>query len=99
MSKPWARCARCEADLYPRLARRTEEGWACADRLGCGRRAATKRRNDERAEDLAWMAAGGETLAGAAERLGISVDALTEWGRSNGQAELVERLRRNGWAA
>lgn len=99
MSDAWARCCRCEADLYPRLARRTEEGWACAGRLPCGRRAASRRRNDERAEDLAWMAASGETLAGAAERLGISTDALTEWGRRFDQAELVGRLRRNGWAA
>ena len=31
MTAPYARCAKCDRDLYPRLARRTEEGWACAD--------------------------------------------------------------------
>lgn len=33
----------------------------------------------ERREDLAWMAATGETTEGAAARLGITADALERW--------------------
>ena len=98
MTAPWARCAKCDRDLYPRLARRTEEGWACANRHSCGKAEAIRRSNVERAEDLAWMAATGETFDGAAERLGMTRAALDAWSRTHAP-ELAERLRRNGRAA
>ena len=28
-------CPACHTPLYPRLAKRTDNGWACADDLGC----------------------------------------------------------------
>lgn len=50
--------------------------------------------NRNRAEDLAWMARWGETFAGAARRLGISVDALEKWCDRNNTA-VRNQLRAN----
>lgn len=45
MTPPWATCARCDIDLYPRLARRADDGWVhkecprfcgdCGTEIGC----------------------------------------------------------------
>lgn len=52
-----------------------------------------------RAEDLAWMAETGETIPGAAHRLGISTDALEKWCDHNGHRDLFRQLQRNSRAA
>lgn len=83
MTPAWAHCPTCTQPLYPRTARRSEEGWVCADRMGCGRVAARHRNNAARAEDLAWMAETGETPDGAAHRLGLNTDALQKWSERN----------------
>lgn len=58
-----------------------------------------KMRSD-RIEDLTFMADCGETLEGAAPRLGLTESGLEKWGRDN-CPELLARLRRNGerWSA
>lgn len=48
-----------------------------------------------RAEDLAWMARWGETPHGAAERLGISRDALEKWCERQERGDLWRRLVAN----
>ena len=83
MTAPHATCATCSGALYPLLARRTEAGWVHADRRECEvmrRRIAAA----HRAEDVRWMAATGECLSRAAERLGTTADALEKWLRLRG---------------
>jgi len=84
MTAPWATCARCDADLYPRLARRTDEGWACAERVGCGVRRAKAAKARDRIEDIQYMAATGESASGAAARLRIKREALESFCRKHG---------------
>ncbi|MGI8682049.1 MAG: hypothetical protein ACR2JO_07955 [Mycobacteriales bacterium] len=48
-----------------------------------------------RIEDLTWMAETGETVAGAAHRLGFSADALNSWCRDHGRRDLYRRLTAN----
>ena len=105
MTPDWATCARCSHPLYPRLARRTDDGYACADRRGCALRKAQQRRRAQaaqtladRLEDAAWMARGGETLTGAADRLGVTASALDALLRRHDRA-LLARLRGNEEAA
>lgn len=50
--------------------------------------------NEERSEDLAWMADHYETPREAARRLGMSLSSLNTWCRRN-DPEVMERLRRN----
>lgn len=45
--------------------------------------AANKSQTQARAEDLAWMAAHGETVNGAADRLGINRKSLEKWCHRN----------------
>ena len=45
--------------------------------------AAQDARNRARIEDLAWMAAHGETVDGAADRLGINRKSLEKWCHRN----------------
>jgi hypothetical protein len=47
---------------------------------------------EARAEDLAWMADTGETVTGAAKRLGISVETLEKWCARHGQMAVYRRL-------
>ena len=56
---------------------------------------------ETRLEDLAFMAAMGETSERAAERLGIRLDALEKWTRTHGaDAQAVwAHLRRNDYRA
>lgn len=75
----WHHCPRCGRDLYPHTARPTDAGWVCANRLSCGNAAKAAARRDARIEDVQWMADTGETLSGAARRLGLSVDAFERW--------------------
>jgi hypothetical protein len=49
--------------------------------------------NQHRTEDLLWMLATGENLQGAADRLGIKPDSLTEWCKDNGLAAEAVILR------
>lgn len=49
--------------------------------------------NDARAEDLEWMAATGESTAGAAKRLGITSVALERWCCRVGRYDLWTKLR------
>lgn len=51
-----------------------------------------QRQAEERAEDLAWMAETGETLTGAAKRLGIGLNALEKWCRTHGEMAVYRRL-------
>lgn len=51
----------------------------------------------ERCEDLLWMATTGETLEGAAYRLGLSARGLEKWCHNNGMGHLLPILRGNGW--
>ncbi|MGH9088812.1 MAG: hypothetical protein ACRDYZ_12015 [Acidimicrobiales bacterium] len=46
----------------------------------------------DRLEDLAWMADAGETLTGAAKRLGVKRESLDTWCRRNGQLPLLDRM-------
>lgn len=48
-----------------------------------------------RAEDLRWFAETGETLAGAAERLGLTTDGIEKWCGNHGARDVLERLRAN----
>jgi transposase len=50
--------------------------------------------NQERSEDLAWMAGWHTTPREAARRLGISLDSLNRWCARN-DPEVLERLRLN----
>lgn len=69
-------CPRCARPLYPRTARRTDDGWICANARSCGKARAAL----PRIEDLRWMAAHGESAQGAAARLGITkAEALRRW--------------------
>lgn len=49
----------------------------------------------QRLEDVAFMAAHGESLSGAARRLGIGASALEAWLRRNGAPHLTDALRVN----
>ena len=79
----WRTCAKCARDLYPRLARRTEEGWACADARGCSVARTARARHVAIAEDIAWMAEHGESAIGAARRLGMRADMFERWCRQH----------------
>jgi hypothetical protein len=46
-----------------------------------------------RAENVAWMAATGENLTRAAERLGITVCALEKWAQLHGMRAELAALR------
>lgn len=61
-------CAHCDRALYPGLARYSPDGFVCAAQRDC-----------ERREDVAWMAEWGESLTGAARRLGIHAEVLARW--------------------
>lgn len=50
---------------------------------------------DARAEDLAWMAETGETVTGAAKRLGISKETLEKWCARHGHLDLFRALARH----
>jgi transposase len=50
--------------------------------------------NQERSEDLAWMAEHWETPKEAARRLGISLNALDKWA-ARYAPDVMERLRLN----
>lgn len=75
MTPAWANCPACQQPLYPRTARRTDDGWACADGRACYRR----KRTADRLEDVTWLAETGETPDGAAGRLGLTVNGLEKW--------------------
>ena len=47
----------------------------------------------ERTEDVQWMADNGESLAGAAQRLGLKPDSLMEWLKDNGMRDIGDRMR------
>lgn len=49
----------------------------------------SKVNHEERLEDVRWMAATGESLSGAANRLGITTDALEVWGRRHDRESLA----------
>ena len=49
-------------------------------------------RRQERLEDLAWMVETGETIEGAARRLGLSQNALEKWTAENAPG-LLRKLR------
>ena len=83
-------CPKCRRPLYPRLVRRTDDGYVCADPRACGKARVVA----ERHEDLDWMARTGETTWGAAERLGITHKALLKWCDRHDK-ELLVRLRGN----
>lgn len=51
--------------------------------LQTARKAVTARFNADRLEDVTWMATTGESLTGAAKRLGISRPALEGWLRNH----------------
>ena len=53
---------------------------------------AQHRYTDARAEDLAWMVETGETLTGAAKRLGISTATLEKWCQRHGHHDLLHKL-------
>jgi transposase-like protein len=46
-----------------------------------------------RLEDVAWMAETGETLSGAARRLGMEAESLAVWLRRRGAFDLCRTLR------
>jgi hypothetical protein len=46
-----------------------------------------------RREDVLWMAETGESLSGAAKRLGIKVDALERWCDKNDMRDELRKLR------
>lgn len=46
-----------------------------------------------RAEDVRWLAATGESLTGAAKRLGIGRDGLEKWCTLNGMRGELNKLR------
>lgn len=73
---PGLTCSSCHGPLYPQLARRSEAGWVHADSRTCARH--------HRAEDLRWMAETGESLTGAAKRIGMSRESLERWMREHG---------------
>lgn len=54
-----------------------------------------QQRTQERAEDLEWFVETGETLEGAAERLGITVVAIEAWCRKNSRMDLLQALTAN----
>jgi hypothetical protein len=79
---PGLTCSSCSGRLYPRTARRSETGWVHADHRTClahRRNVEARRRAQERAEDVRWMAETGECLTGAAKRLGTTAEALEKW--------------------
>lgn len=81
---PGLTCAACHGELYPSEAQRTDEGWRHteADRRKCSAQRRS-RQQQERREDIEWMAETGETFSGVAKRLGISIAALDRWLRHN----------------
>jgi transposase-like protein len=46
-----------------------------------------------RREDVAWMAATGESLSGAARRLGITASGLEKWCEKHGRVDDLNVLR------
>jgi hypothetical protein len=56
----------------------------------------TTLRPAERLEDLAWMAGTGESLAGAAMRLGSTEDAVEAFLRRHGGLQVLRQLRARG---
>ena len=51
--------------------------------------------NADRLEDLTFLADTGESLTGAASRLGLTTDALEKWCRTHGHQHLHARLTAN----
>lgn len=49
---------------------------------------------NDRAEDVRWLAETGESLIGAARRLGISREALEKWLTTHQMRDELEALRR-----
>lgn len=84
-------CAKCLTALYPEIARPTDDGYVHADGLAC-HRADLQRRAAERAEDAAFLADTGESLTGAAERLGMTVSALSNLLRKQGMRDVLVKL-------
>ena len=90
----WRTCPDCGADLYPRLARRSERGWVCADRRACAdRRIAARQAGVEaRIADIRFMAETDEHAEGAAQRLGITQDGLWKFCRTHGLDDAWQTL-------
>lgn len=65
-------CPYCDRRLYPNLARRTADGWACAGRAGCKARADSAALRDE----IAWLRSFGWPAHRIADRLGVSVSCV-----------------------
>ena len=61
-------------------------------RQRAAQQAAADKRRAERLEDLAWMVETGETVEGAARRLGLTPNALDKWCGQNAP-DLLQRLR------
>lgn len=86
---PGLTCAACHGPLYPRLAKRSETGWVCSDRRACER----TRRHAERYEDVDWLASTGESLTGAAARIGLHPEVLARWCRRHAPEQLASLMR------
>lgn len=93
---PGLTCSSCSGRLYPRTARRSETGWVHADHRTClahRRNVEARRRAQERAEDVRWMAETGECLTGAAKRIGLARGTLERWLRDHGMRDTLAALQ------
>lgn len=90
---PGLTCCQCERALYPLPARHTLDGWVHANACPARKPAAL---DPEHIEDLAWMADNGESLEGAAKRLGVHQRTVERFLVGRGCRGLLQHLRSNG---
>ena len=74
---------------------RTPAQMAAAAAMARSNTQRAKRRKREHLEDAIWMASTGETTEGAAERFGISTDALWKRLEGAGRTDVWEKMRDN----
>ena len=94
---PGHACHICGSDLTGRSCIAEPEGLRCKGRRSdCTRRAMNSRRTATTLEDLEWMAATGESLAGASSRIEMHPAAIEKMLRREGRLDiLTPLLRRN----
>lgn len=88
-------CPLCTGPLYPRLVKRTDEGWQhvqCPVESPADRERRARACLADLAEDVDWMVETGETIAGVMRRTGRDRKALQKALSRIGRGDLYRTL-------